>query len=161
MRRDIRWRVALPISFFLVALQPALRAFPAGSFLPDFGLVLLFVFIPAVGSRSPWFPPILVFWIGAFRAGVSAISPLSSWAGFGLSILLRRWIHRQVSPHSFFLRFSVGVISAIPSTSMDALVSAQWGVDFPMEVFWARCLGVGLLWAFFTRPSSLRRGLSS
>ena len=161
MKRDVRWRVAIPVTFFLVALQPVLRAFPGGVFLPDFGLVLLFVFIPAVGARSPWFSPALVFWVGVFRAGVSAVSPISSWAGFGLSLWLRRWVHRQVSPHSFFLRFGVGVLSAVPSTGMDALAAIHWGVDLPPEVLWARCLGVGVLWAFFTRPASLRRGLCS
>ena len=147
-----RWRVLIPISVVFAWLQFAFRSLPGGIWLPDFGLLLLFWAIPPQGARNWRFPFMLVLWLGAVRSGITVLDPLHSWLGFALALVFRFRLFKHFSHHSGLLRFSMGVLSAVPPAIMDWLGSKQLGDPLPLDILFVRCLFVAGIWCWMARP---------
>jgi hypothetical protein len=101
-----------------------------------------------------------VFFLGFLRSRVTAISPFSAWAGFGMGLLVRDALSRRLSEYNPLLRLVTGFCAAVPLAVMDRLAAQNLGADLDPRDALLRCLYIGLVLAIFHRPQG-RRFLSS
>ncbi|MHC4824676.1 MAG: hypothetical protein ACYTEP_11770 [Planctomycetota bacterium] len=158
--RTPRLRVLLPVALFLTVTAPLLRQLPGGGQLPDVWLLLLLLSVPVPAPDSWRRPAQLVFFLGFLRSRVTAISPFSAWAGFGMGLLVRDALSRRLSEYNPLLRLVTGFCAAVPLAVMDRLAAQNLGADLDPRDALLRCLYIGLVLAIFHRPQG-RRFLSS
>lgn len=148
-----RLRILIPVAILLTLLAPILRQIPGGSQLPDAWLVLLLLSVPVPAPDSWRRPAHLVLLFGILRSSVTAISPFTAWAGFGLGLFVREILSRRLSEYNPLLRLVTGFSAAVPLALLDRLAAQQLGAEIPAEAAWLKCLFTGLLMAVIHRPT--------
>lgn len=148
-----RLRILIPVAILLTLLAPILRQLPGGAQFPDAWLVLLLLAVP-VPAPDFWRRPIyLVLFLGILRSCVTALSPFTAWAGFGLALFVRETLSRRLSEYNLLLRLVTGFSAAVPLALLDRLAAQQLGAEIPLQAAWMKCLFTGLLMAFLHRPT--------
>lgn len=148
-----RLRILIPVAILVTLLAPILRQLPGGAQLPDVWLVLLLLSIP-VPAPDSWRRSVhLVILFGILRSSVTAISPFTAWAGFGMALFVRETLARRLSEYNPLLRLVTGFSAAVPLALLDRLAAQQLGAELDVTDAWIRCLCTGLLMAFFHRPA--------
>lgn len=151
-----RWWVLLPVALVLSVFTPALRVLPGGAWFPDPWLLLLLFAIP---DPQPDDLRRCVLWVACFgllRAAVSALSPLTCWAGLGLALAVRRETHRRLVDLHFLSRLMVGALAFLPQALLDSHGAHLVGGDLPAATLLLRAALGGLLWAAALRPARWR-----
>lgn len=148
-----RLRILIPVAILVTILAPILRQLPAGAQLPDVWLVLLLLSIPVPAPDSWRRSGHLVILFGILRSSVTAISPFTAWAGFGMALFVRETLARRLSEYNPLLRLVTGFSAAVPLALFDRLAAQQLGAELSVTDAWIRCLCTGLLMAFFHRPA--------
>ncbi len=156
MRRAPHTAVVFPAALAVAVASPFLRSLPGGMALPDLFLLLLFAAVPARrGSLRRAVGWVLLF--GLLRAAVSAASPFTAWAGYGLGLAARHLAGRQLSESRFLARLLLGCLAALPLAFLDHLESARLLVPLAPSVSILRVALVGLAWGLLLAPPALRR----
>ncbi len=155
MRRAPRALVVVPAAVALVVALPLLRGLPGGMALPDPLLLLLFVAVPErPGQLRRATRYVALF--GLLRASVSAVSPFVSWAGYGLGLATRHLAGRFLASDRFPARLLLGALAALPLVLLDHLAAVRLHAPLAAELSLMRAGLVGLLWAIFLAPPTLR-----
>ncbi|MCH2101051.1 MAG: hypothetical protein MK209_03915 [Planctomycetes bacterium] len=152
----VRWRVLLPVALLLTIVAPALRALPIGMALPDLWLLLAIGCVPARATDRLSYAVRVVLLLGILRASVSAVSLWSCWAGLAAALFLRERAHRHISEESFFLRFLVGALAALPPTALDELEANRLNLERAWTEPLFAVIWISSFWAVVRRPGPRR-----
>ncbi len=151
-----RWRIILPVALLLTVVAPSLRLLPGGGNFPDPWLLLLLGAVPLKAGESWRFAVLSVALLGLLRASVSGVPLALCWAGLGLALVCRSFLHRRIREEPLLLRFLVGVLAAAPLEALDSLNAHQLGLERAWTDGWVRIAWVGVFWAVVNRPARWR-----